>query len=85
MARPSFARTEERRRFVKSMAAYGIRQEDMAVVLGLRSVKTLRKHFSKELERGRIEANCQVAQTLFDMATSHECISTHAPERLRVW
>jgi hypothetical protein len=75
MARPSFGPTEEQRRLVKSMAAVGIRQEDIAVVLGLRSVKTLRKHFSKELDCGRIEANGQVAQTLFDLATSGVCVA----------
>jgi hypothetical protein len=75
MARPPFAPTEDQRRFVKSMAAYGIPQPDIAVVVGLRSVKTLRKHFSKELECGRIEANCQVGQTLFTMAMSGECVA----------
>ena len=38
-------------------------------------MKTLRKHFTMELERGRIEANCQVAQTLFDLATSGVCVA----------
>jgi hypothetical protein len=75
MARPRFAPTEEQRRYVKSMAAYGIPQPDIAVVVGLRSVKTLRKHFTMELERGRIEANCQIAQTLFDVAKSGECVA----------
>ena len=31
--------------------------------------KTLRKHFRRELDRGTIEANAKVAQTLFTMAT----------------
>ena len=31
--------------------------------------KTLRKHFRSELDRGSIEANIKVAQTLFTMAT----------------
>jgi hypothetical protein len=52
------------------MSAYGIKQEDIATELGLRSPKTLRKHFSPELERGAIQANTQVGQTLFKMATS---------------
>jgi hypothetical protein len=75
MARPPFTPTEEQRRYVKSMSAYGIPEEDIAVVLGLRSVKTLRKYFSQELKRGRIEANCKVIQTLFQMATSGECVA----------
>jgi len=51
-------------------AAYGIKQEDIATIVDLRSPKTLRKHFPQELARGAIEANAQVGQTLFKMATS---------------
>jgi hypothetical protein len=52
------------------MSAYGIGQEEIATVIGLRSVKTLRRHFRQELDRGAIGANAQVAQTLYKMATS---------------
>ena len=34
---------------VKSLSAYGVKQEDIAKLVGLRSVKTLRKYFR---ERG---------------------------------
>jgi hypothetical protein len=70
MSRPKFVPTEEQRRLVKSMAAYCIVQEGIAKVIGLRSVKTLRKHFSKELELGLIEAAAQVGQSHFIMAKS---------------
>ena len=70
MARPRFKPTTDQRRIVKSMAAYGIPQPGIATILGLRSVKTLRRHFRQELDRGAIEANTQVAQSLFKMATS---------------
>jgi hypothetical protein len=70
MARPSFQPTDDARRFVKTMAGYGLRQQDMAAVLGIRSPKTLRKHFRAELDRGGLEANLQVAQTLFQKAIS---------------
>jgi len=73
MARPKFEPTGEQRRTVKSMSAYGSKQEEIAKVIGLRSPKTLRKHFSKEIALGAIEANAQVAQTLYQMATSKEC------------
>jgi hypothetical protein len=75
MARPSYVPTEEQRRYVRSMAAVGIRQEDIAEVVGFRSLKTLRKHFSKDMERGRIDANCKVLQTLFEMATSGDNVA----------
>ena len=70
MPRPSLKPTEEQRRLVKSMAAMGTPHDDIAHKIGVRSPKTLRKHFQKELEMGITEANYKVAQTLFQMATS---------------
>jgi hypothetical protein len=58
------------RKMVRSMAAYGVRQEEIACCLGLRSAKTLRRHFRTELDRAAIEANAQVAQSLYQQATS---------------
>ena len=55
---------------VRSLAAYGIKHEGIAHMVGLRSAKTLRKHFRKEIDSGAIEATAQVVQTLYDMATS---------------
>ena len=72
MPRPQFVPTEKDRQTVRSMVAYGIRQEDIAKVLGFRSPKTLRKHFPDEIARGATEANAQVAQSLYNMATSEE-------------
>jgi len=42
--------------------------EDIATFLGI-DAKTLRKHFREELDRGTVEANAKVAQSLFQMAT----------------
>ena len=70
MSRPRFVPTEEQRSTVKSMAAYGIKQEDISTELGLRSPKTLRKHFGQEIKRAAIQANTRVGQTLYKMATS---------------
>jgi hypothetical protein len=70
MPRPKFKPTEEQRRMVKSMSAYGVRQEDIGKVVGLRSPKTLRKHFREELTQGSINAVARVGQTLYQMATS---------------
>ncbi len=70
MPRPRFVPTEERRRTVMAMSGYGIKHKAIATVLGLRSEKTLRKYFRKELDRGAIDAMTQVFQTLYQMATS---------------
>jgi len=72
MSRPKFVPTDLHRTTVRSMAAYGTKHEDIAKVIGLRSLKTLRKHFREELTRGSIEATAQVGQTLYQMATSGE-------------
>ena len=72
MARPTFIPTDEQRRLVKSLAAYGMKHDAIARRLGIRSTKTLCKHFREELDSGDTEANAQVAQTLFQMAISGE-------------
>ena len=69
MARPRFDPTAEQRRIVRSMAAYGMRQEEIAACLGIRSAKTLRRHFREELDRAVPEANARVVQSLFKEAT----------------
>jgi hypothetical protein len=63
-----FEPTPDQRRTVKTMAGFGIPQEDIAKFLGIDD-KTLRKHFREELDRGVTEANAKVAQSLFQMAT----------------
>jgi hypothetical protein len=72
MPRPKLNPTDEDRRLVKSLAAVGTRQEDIARMTHIRSTKTLRKHFREELDRGAIESNANVARTLYQMATSGE-------------
>ena len=47
MARPQFKPTDDQRRMVKSMAAMGIPHEQIAIKMGIRSPKTLRKHFPR--------------------------------------
>ena len=70
MPRPRFIPTDEQRRLVKSLAAIGTKQCDIAPLVGVRSEKTLRKYFREELDRGQLEANGKVAQALYQMATS---------------
>jgi hypothetical protein len=70
MARQAIELTKERRHLVTMLSSYGIRQEDIATEVGLRSPKTLRKHFREELDRGRIAATVKVGNTLYRMAIS---------------
>ena len=87
MARPKYKPTEEQRRLVKSMSAYGIKQEGIARVLLLRSPKTLRKHFREELILGEIEGVAQVAQTHYQMAKSgkHAVSTIHFLDKRPRW
>lgn len=66
--RPEFEATDERRRTVKAMAAYGIPQLDIAAAIGC-TAPTLRKHFWREIETAATEANARVAEALFKKAT----------------
>jgi hypothetical protein len=74
MARPPFQPTDEQRRMVRSLAAYGTKQDDIAIILELSS-RTVRKHFRKELDRGALEANNKVAQALFKKAIEGDTTS----------
>ena len=69
MPRSQLNPTEEQRRLVKSMSAVGVPHENIARKIGIRSPKTLRKHFREELDVGMIDANYKVGKTLFEMAT----------------
>jgi hypothetical protein len=62
--------TDEQRRYVLTMSGFGITQADMAKVLDI-DLKTLRKHFRRELDTGPTEANVRVAQALYTNATKH--------------
>jgi hypothetical protein len=66
---PPFEPTEEQRKLVKTLSGFGIPQEDIAQFIGIEP-KTLRRRFREELDRGMIEANVKVAQSLFQMATT---------------
>jgi hypothetical protein len=70
MARPRFKPTKEQRNLVKSLAAYGMNNEGIATMIGLRSVKTLKKCFRAELKLGKFEGLAQVCQTHHQMARS---------------
>ena len=60
MARKAFRVTDEIREQVRSLAARGVRQEDIGLIIHCGDTKTLRKHFRDELDRGMAEANSNV-------------------------
>jgi hypothetical protein len=70
MPRPSFRPTRDQRRLVKSLAAIGLLQDQIAKMIGIRSPKTLRKHFRKELTAGVAEAIATVSRAAYEMAVS---------------
>jgi hypothetical protein len=68
MPRPKLKPSEEQRKRVKALSAVGIPQEQIARQIGVRSPKTLRKHFREELDRGATDANAAVAGALYNKA-----------------
>jgi hypothetical protein len=69
--RPAYEPTEKERRQVKTLSGMGIPDYEIAKVMQV-SEPTLRKYFAHELDIGHIEANAQVAQSLFRQATHAE-------------
>jgi hypothetical protein len=64
MTRKAFLATDAMRKKVRSWAARGHRQEDIATIIGC-DAKTLRKHFRHELDLGMAEANGEIVDSLF--------------------
>jgi hypothetical protein len=60
--------TDEQRKLVKAMSAYGVPQLEICKVISI-DPKTLRLHYERELDTATAEANSQVAQSLFSNAT----------------
>jgi hypothetical protein len=67
MPRKPFAVNEPVRERVRHLAGVGVRQDDIAKIIGC-APKTLRKHFRDDLDRGVAEANAIVAGSLFAAA-----------------
>jgi hypothetical protein len=69
IGRRAHSPTEPDRQKVSRMSSKGIPQYQIANIFDI-SLKTLRKHYRKELTDSAVEANFQVVETLFQMATS---------------
>ena len=65
MARKAFAATDEVRERVRYLSGVGVRQDDIARIVGC-APKTLRKRLRDELDGGIAEANATVAGYLFN-------------------
>lgn len=67
VGRPPHLPTSDTRNRVYMLSTVGTRHEDIASVLGI-THDTLVKYYKEELDKGRIEANASVAETLFKQA-----------------
>ena len=65
--RPPHLPNADTRNRVYMLSTVGTRHEDIASVLSI-SHDTLVKYYKEELDKGRIEANASVAETLFKQA-----------------
>jgi hypothetical protein len=74
MTRRPFAPTDDHRRQVEALAAYGVPQDEICrLVVNPASgrpidIKTLHRHFRDELDTGMTKANARVAESLFRQA-----------------
>jgi hypothetical protein len=68
MPRPKLTPTEEQRQQVKTLAAVGTPQQDIARRIGIRSEKTLRKYFRDELDLAATDANANIGSALYKKA-----------------
>ena len=67
VGRPAHLPNADTRNKVYTLSTVGTRHEDIASVLNI-SHDTLVKYYKEELDKGRIEANASVAETLFKQA-----------------
>ena len=59
--------TADQRRMVEAMSAYGIPQDDIALVIQV-DRNTLAKYYRRELDEATAKANAKVAERLYDRA-----------------
>lgn len=64
-----FTPTEEQRRIVEALSAYGHTIPEIADMLD-KSEATIKRHFQTELRSGKPKANAKVAEALYKTATS---------------
>ena len=65
MSRRPHAPTDKTRAEVSALCSFGITQDEIATYLDI-DIKTLCKHYRKELDTGATKANAAMAKRLFD-------------------
>ncbi len=63
--RPPHQPTEEQRAQVEALAGFGVTEKEIGTYIGI-DVKTLRKHYRRELDTGHIRTNVEVATNLYN-------------------
>ena len=77
--RPPFSPTSRDRRAVEAMAAAGVAQREIALVMDI-GEPTLRRHFRRELTVGAVKAQITVTNALYREATRRAKPSVRAME-----
>jgi len=67
MGRPPHQPTDQTRLQAKTLAAVGIKHEDIAAKIGI-SADTLVKYYKQELDDGRVDSNAQIGKSLYEQA-----------------
>ena len=65
--RPAYKATKERRELVSILTAAGFTESQISVALSC-TEKTLRKHFTAELDAGAIKINARITEAIFRSA-----------------
>ena len=71
MGRPPHEPTDQTRRTVEGMSAYGIPQEEISKVIGI-DRNTLMKYYREELDTAKAKANAKVAESLYKKALAND-------------
>jgi hypothetical protein len=79
--RPPYRPTDTDRRVVRERSGLGMPQEAICRGLGI-SMSTLHKYFKQELAHGQDEANIEVAQSIWNMATGRKVRDDGTIERV---
>ena len=65
MGKPAHVPTDKSRAEVSALTSFGITQDEISTYLDI-DLKTLRKHYRRELDTGTTRANAAMAKRLFD-------------------
>jgi len=66
--RPAYQPTEKDRKVVVVMAGFGIPQATICLALGLKSAKTLRRHFKNEIKTGAAQVEAELVGNLLKLS-----------------